>query len=568
MIQKLKSWGIFKSILVLGIFGLILHSCSQQEYAERTDTQVNMLGYIENDPDQFSLFLEILKITGNDVFVGTYGTYTLFLPTNDAIDEYLTSRGASSIQDVSMEDLEDLVRLHLIEQKINTSSFTDGKIPTSTMYGEFLTTGAKNENGETKITVNKVARIIKANIEVGNGIIHVIDKVLPKATQTLAQMLDSREDLSLFNEAVVATGWNAPLNEPLTYDSDSVPSYLTVFAQTNTAFENAGINSLQDLKDRYSHTGNPMDPDDSLNLFVAYRILPGLKYVADLVTSPSHITKAPSEVIGVRVKKDTVLLNEETFNGQLERGIPLDREKSDVTATNGVLHIVKENFNVKVRFPTPVYFDVGDQPEIRQLPSIFRRPGNEVTFYPGELQNIRWGGGLYVKYVAHTAGSREAQAYWGDWLEIQRLRTGSSSWIEFDTPVIIKGQYKVWITYRTNGRASVAQAKFDGELLSRTVDFREYRNTELPPRVYESQGYKQSLAGDTWIYNSRFMGIVDVETTGRHVFRLEALTGAGGPSWIDVIEFRPVEMDQLWPKLGGDGELVYENEGEEPAEGE
>ncbi len=27
-----------------------------------------------------------------------------------------------------------------------------------------------------------------------------------------------------------------------------------------------------------------------------------------------------------------------------------------------------------------------------------------------------------------------------------------------------------------------------------------------------------------------------------------------------VIEFRAVEMDQLWPKLGGDGELVHEED--------
>lgn len=559
MRRKSKLSLVLKTFLILSVLGTVFYSCTQQKYAERTDTQVNILGYLQNDPDNFSEILDILKLTGNDVFIGTYGTYTFFAPTNDAVDMYLQQLGVNSVDEVNMEDLQDLVRLHLIDQTISTSSFTDGKIPTPTMLGQYLTTGAKNENGETKITVNKVARITNANIEVGNGIIHVIDHVLPKATKTLSEKIASEDDLSLFNEALKATGWDEKLDQPVTYDEDSIPSYLTVFAQTNEVFQEAGINSLQDLEDKYSQTGNPMDPEDSLNLYVAYRILPGLKYVADLVSTPSHLTKAPLEVISVKVKKDTVLLNEETFNGVLEKGVVLDRENSDITAVNGVLHKVEENFGIKVRYPTPVYFDVGDQPEIRQLPSIFRKPGNSQSFNPGELKGVRWPG-YNVTYTAHTAGSREAQAYYGDWLEILRLRTGSNPWVEFDTPVIIKGQYKVWITFRTNSRASVAQARFDGKLLSRTVDFREYRNTELPPRVLESQGYKQSLAGDTWIYNSRFLGIVNVETTGRHVFRLEALTGAGGPSWIDVIEFRPVDMDQLWPRLGSNGELVYEND--------
>ncbi|WP_227008986.1 fasciclin domain-containing protein [Christiangramia fulva] len=549
-----------KSIFMLFVAGLLIYSCTKQEYAERTDTEVNILGYLQENSDQFSEILKILELTDNDVFIGTYGTYTFFAPTNEAVDMYLSENGYGSVEDVPVEELNNLVRLHLIDQVIETSAFTDGKIPVATMYGQFLTTGAANENGTTKITVNKVAKIQKANVEVGNGIIHVVDHVLPIAKKTLAELIASNDNLSLFNEVVKATGWQERLDQPVTYDEDSIPSYLTVIAQNNEVFHDAGLNSLQDLKEKYSQTGDPTNPEDSLNLYVAYRILPGLKYVADLVTSPSHLTKAPLEVIGVKVKKDTVLINEETFNGVLEKGVVLDRDKSDITASNGVLHQVDGNFNIKLRLPQPVYFDVGDQPEIRQLASVFRKPGNYQTYYPGDLQHIRWGGGLPITYTAHTAGSREAQAYWGDWLEILRLRTGSSSWVEFDTPVIIKGQYKVWITFRTNTRASVAQPLFDGAKLSRTVDFREYRNTELPPRVLESQGYKKSLCGDTWIYNSRFLGIVNVETTGRHVFRLEALTGAGGPSWIDVIEFRPVDMDQLWPKLGGDGQLCTEED--------
>jgi len=560
MKQKSTFSGILKISLILGIFGVVLYSCTEQKYAEETDTTVNILGYLEENPEQFSEFIRILEITENDVFIGTYGTYTFFAPTNEAVAQYLQENGFNSVEEVPIEDLEDLVRLHLLEVVVRTIDFTDGKIQYPSMLGQYLTTGAISEAGSTNLTVNKTSRITEGNIEVGNGIIHVVDRVLDKATKTLSEKIAEDESLSIFNEAVEATGWDEKLDEPVTYDEDSITSHLTVFAQTNDVFQEVGINSLADLKERYSHTGDPTDPEDSLNLFVAYRVLPGLKYMADLVTTPAHITKAPNEIISVKMNRDTILLNEQTFQGVFEKGVAVDRENSDVTATNGVLHQVKEHFNVKLRFPTPVYFDPGDQPEIRRLASVFRRPGNSQSFSPGELQDVQWGGSLPVTYTAHPAGSREAQTYHGDWFDILRLRPGASSWIEFTTPVIVQGQYKVWITYRTNGRASVAQGYFNGRPLSNLVDFAEYPSTEDPPRVRESQGYKQSMAGGgAGIFNSRLLGIINVESTGRHTFRLEAVTGSSGNSWIDVIEFRPIEMDQLWPKFDSEG-LVFEED--------
>lgn len=76
MKQKSTFSGILKISLILGIFGVVLYSCTEQKYAEETDTTVNILGYLEENPEQFSEFIRILEITENDVFIGTYGTYT------------------------------------------------------------------------------------------------------------------------------------------------------------------------------------------------------------------------------------------------------------------------------------------------------------------------------------------------------------------------------------------------------------------------------------------------------------------------------------------------------------
>ncbi len=552
------------SVFILIALASMVFGCTQEKYKESTDETLNITEFLRANEEEYSLFLEILEVTDYASFMNTYGTYTLFLPTNAAIEGFLGDVGAGSITDVPLEDLQELAKLHILSDVVTTVEFNDGKIATPSLQGQFLITGASNINGESSITINKDSRIITSNLEVGNGVIHVIDKALRVADKTLAETIDADPELSLFAEAVRETGWYDVLDQPVTYDQDSISSHVSVLAQTNAIFQEAGLNSIEDLKARYSHLDDPTNPEDSLNLFVAYRIIPELDYLADLAVKSVVLTKAPLEVISVKLASDSLLLNEETFNGIFEPGVQINREQSDITASNGVLHYVNDNFFIKKRFPAPVYFDVADQPEYRQLSAVFRKPGNYAELARSELSEVTWEGNEAFKmgYLAAATGdgAQLSQAWHGDVVELLRHRTGVINNLAFTTPVIIKGRYKIWVSYRQNARASSSvRVLFNGEALPRLINFTEYGNTELPERVLESQGYKRHLSVTTSRFNSRLAGIVEVPTTGRHTITLESLAYAGGQSWIDVIEFRPVDMDQLYPKFeaGGDG-LIYE----------
>ncbi|MFL1011700.1 fasciclin domain-containing protein [Flavisericum labens] len=533
-------------------------NCTSQKYKESTDDTLNITEFLKAN-EEYSLFLEILDVTGYSAFMNTYGTYTMFLPTNEAVTQLLDQFGASSVSDIPLEELQDLAKLHILPEKVSTVSFTDGKIPSPSLQGQFLVTGAAFIDGVSSITVNKEASIVSSNIEVGNGIIHVLDKVLRVANKTLAKSIDDDESLALFSEALKATGWYDKLDEPLTYDADSISSHLTVLAQTDAVFQKAGFNNLDELKARYSHLGDPMNPEDSLNLFVAYRILPGLNYMADLAVTPAVLTKAPLEVITVTLASDSLLINEVTFNGILEKGVEINREVSDITASNGVLHLMKDNFSIKKRFPAPVYFDLGDQPEIRQLSSVFRKPGNFISLQKSELRDVDWPDDNTLTYLAADLGDGAYldRAWHGDVVELFRFRNGYLDPITFTTPVIIKGKYKVWVSYRQNGRSTPScEVSFNDVPFARRVNFTEYGNTSEPERVLESQGYKRHIEPFTNRFNCRLVGIVEVPTTGRHKLKFEAVQdGRNGPTWLDVVEFRPVDMDQLYPKFesGGDG---------------
>ncbi len=545
------------------LIALVFQNCTEQKIKETTDETLNVTAYLRANKD-YSMFLEILDITNYASFMNTYGTYTVFLPTNEAVKQYLTDIGASSLSEVPLVDLQNIAKLHILDQKVNTTAFTDGKIATPSLYGQFLITGAVNKNGVSSVTVNKSASIITSNLEVGNGVIHVIDKVLRVADKTVAQTIEANPKLSLFTEVLKATGWYDKLNKPLSNSSD-ISSYLTVLAQTNDVFENTTwknpsgvtikLNTLDNLKQRYSHLNNPLDPKDSLNLFVSYRVLPRLQYLADIAVSPALETKAPLEVITSRLEGDVILLNQEVFNGVLEKGAAIVKDLSDVTCSNGVLHYVDYNFSMKKRNPAPVYFDFTDQPEFRKLTSIFRTSiGGFKTLAKSEFSDITWDGTgsiSYSKAATGTAISTGIAACWHtDVLEINNMRDGLIQNIVFKTPVIIKGKYKIWVSWRQQGtKLGFLKVFFDGVELPRQINLMEAGNTTLDERVLESQGYKRYISPFTNRVNCRLVGTVDVTTTARHTISFQSQSSFSAATWLDIAEFRPVEMDQLWPKF-------------------
>jgi hypothetical protein len=48
-----------------------------------------------------------------------------------------------------------MVRLHLLEDTLYTGSFTDGKLPVITMYGQYLVTSVVTTGGVSSYTVNR-----------------------------------------------------------------------------------------------------------------------------------------------------------------------------------------------------------------------------------------------------------------------------------------------------------------------------------------------------------------------------------------------------------------------------
>ncbi|MFD1257300.1 fasciclin domain-containing protein [Mucilaginibacter terrae] len=559
-------------LMAIGILSITCFNSCKREYINySTTSDVNIYSYLEAQADQFSLFKKIIDKAGYASFLNTYGNYTLFASNNDGVNAYLKATGKASVDNIDEATAKNIVSISLVPDTIATQLFTDGKMRTPSTAGQYLITGAANVGGVSSITVNKQANLVKGNLRFGNGLIHIIDNVLLPAPLTLAQMIEQNPNYSIFSEALKATGFYDTLNVAAAANTNINRKFLTLVAQTNAVFNAAGIADFNALKTRYSTTGNPKSPTDSLYLFVAYRVFPELSYLSDIVATSSHSTLAPLEVTTSMLQGDKILLNNDIFNGVLEPGVQLDRALSDNSASNGVLHSAASNYRIKVRKPTPVYFDLGDQPEVRRIPGMYRGGGSKrVNFNLGELADVTWigrgGAGNFFAYLNTPTVPGSGDYYWGnDYVYFSdRFQPNSNGMaqIEFKTPLLVRGRYKVWVGYKRIGTGNPVVVSFDGLALANLLYLNEATADNQSDALLESRNLKRytesPAVSNSNGFTSKMVGVINVTTTDRHFIRFNSNGTLSQPVGFDMVEFRPIDMaSQILPRFGRNGSLIY-----------
>lgn len=552
LLQQLK-WSLCAGFLVLGLF-----ACKKQQFDLLTTTDVNIVDYLRKSPDQYSELVKALDKTNISPFLNAYGTYTLFAPTNDAFKIYLKEIGKTSVDEVDVTVLRDLLRLHIISDTVRSTSFTDGKLYAPTMQGQFLTTGVVPETGST--VVNRQALALQLNMLTGNGYVHTVDHVLQPATLTLAKQIEGNAKYSIITQALKETGWYDTLNNIVT--ADTTRRWRTFLLESDSVLKVAGFPTYASFKAKYSNTGNPKLATDSLNLYIAYHMLFDIKYIADIVSFTSHNTYAPQQVVTQILDGQKVLLNQATFNGVFEAGILMNRPTSDIPATNGVLHNLNGQLLLKKRDPFRVDFDIAAQPEIIKLTSIYRKVGKSQTFALGQLKDVTWQNVNSTPQYS-TEGATTSNFYWWDDHFDFNMRFGNAAannWIEFKTPLLVKGKYKVWVCFRRASVGQYIQLSFDGVPTSKLIDLTTALNGALAGAALEATGYKRYTIVTTSNNYAMFAGIVDVTTTDRHLLRFTCVkdqgSGATNTSTVDFVQFIPVDQDQQRPLYGRDGTIL------------
>jgi len=173
----------------------------------RTFTEQTIADYLVENQNDFSEFINAMKKANVYTLMESYGKYTCFIPTNQAVNTYCQSIGITSLEDMNEKDLRELVFYHFIDGDVSggkayfSYDFQEGAIGTLNMIGRNIYTSFSAPNW----MINKTATIISPDIEAVNGVIHVVDQVLEGNKDLLPDLIESDGRFSIFAQALRVT---------------------------------------------------------------------------------------------------------------------------------------------------------------------------------------------------------------------------------------------------------------------------------------------------------------------------------------------------------------------------
>jgi transforming growth factor-beta-induced protein len=258
------------------------------------------------DAGNFSILIEAAQKAGLAEFLSTENNLTVFAPTDAAFASLLSDLGLSSLDDIPVADLTQILTYHVIGAKVMSTDLSTGYVPTlasfdSSPVSMYITVG-------NTVSINGSVSVTTANVEAENGVIHVVDKVI--LPPTVVNIALANENFTTLVQAVVKAGL---------VDALSADGPFTVFAPTNAAFDalfaQLGISGIDDL--------------------TAEQLVPILTY---------HVV--PGNVVSTELSSGEVgTLNGQNLSVDLSAGVKINESEviaADIQGSNGVVHVIDQ----------------------------------------------------------------------------------------------------------------------------------------------------------------------------------------------------------------------------------
>lgn len=506
----------FVFLLITAAILLQLSSCNSDEVGDNLYTFTGkMLAQQLASDTSLTEFSTLIERSGMAGLLNSYGKYTCFAPDNKAMKAYYALKSKHSLADFSDDSLKMIAYDHIINGAIvNYVQFNNGRLFNLTMSDRYL---AISFTDDGKSYVNKTAQIIIKDINVHNGVIHKINRVLDPIRSGIAEVIAQDTAFSLFYEALETThladsllktvdenysmtpGYAAELETALitTIKSERYAPYsrkfgYTVLMESNLTYLKNGITNLADLKNLAALTYNEVYPDDalitdptdrrnSLNRFVAYHLinkeLSSTKFILDynsghmsaIVDMYEYIEPmCPNTLIEVKLQRSNGEANIFNLIPETNQAIRLVSTNYDNDATNGVYHEIdgilsynkavdNEISSKRLRFDFASLF-----PELSNNNMRGRKSDN------GDLYRNALPKGYLDRFectdqtvLCYSAANDKLMNYMGDEFFIV-VQNGKLYDFVVTTPPVPAGTYEVRFGYQSNGRRGVAQFYVDG----------------------------------------------------------------------------------------------------------
>lgn len=520
------------SNILIGTLLLLFAVACSDPYAEERFSNMEDLpaaSYMNapENAETFSLWVELLNHTGLFNTLNLSADYTCFVPVNKAMQNFLNSKGLSSVSELDNEEAVRLVKYHtILKKKYQTSDFSDGMFPDSTATGDYLSIEFR-DGGLSSTYVNGESLILELNISVTNAVIHTLDKVLTPVTGSIYSKLD--DSYSIMRDALDLVGFDF-LNQ-----LGGFYRY-TLFAVPDAVYKahNPSITSAQELAqylgaDTDYQVDNTINMDNKLVQYLSYHTMLSATSFSSLI---SGVERGVAKNVGVLANSQliNVSLLEETnsfyLNYDKETGTGAQITIKNINCKNGVMHVIDDIMVVKTPPATKVQWDVADDPLLAAICANYQKENLSVTSttHFTELDVLPYlslrGPSSFYYYVANKNNAEYYKAKNKDFLV---LSMGAYGWIQMESPTIIAGKYKVYIEHlNVSGSALAGKISLivDGEYVGKQISTRGANKT-------------------TDKFTKAEIGEIEFTESKTHTVRL--LSGDQYISYIDCITFEPIK---------------------------
>lgn len=452
-------------ILSLFVGMMSFHSCdffeelfsTNQEYpVPEFEDMITFTIYdyvVEDSLQMFSKFLQVLEAADLDKTVSAYNPngngYTLFLPTDQAIDEFIAnSNQYNSFSDLlaDKEYVSAFARFHVVDQAIETNDFPFGALPELNLMGQSLTVTFVSEADTSYYKINNEAPISIKNIEASNGFIHVVTYPLKPLTYSTYEWLQQEEGFSIMKAAFEATGLGSQMNIKNTIDTEN-PNYVTLLLEHDSVFKHYGINSFEDLANYlspgetdYTNTGN------AIYNFVGYHLLEGNYFISDFEENSSNYNTFSDIPVGIdgtgmelAINRAALAAGDTIVIGDVSTVvvyISFNYDASNVMTQSGAVHFLDEILFQKAPTPRTQYYEFPNEPIFSTYKS---EDGTYLVEAHDLLSKFTWTEGIDFIYYKGS----ESRTVWNDGLP----NSGDYIYLDgdfeltYEMPKIIQGEY-------------------------------------------------------------------------------------------------------------------------------
>lgn len=175
---------LFILTITLGTFTQceIQDSFEYQPSPDNSTLGVTCWQFIQDRSDIMSMMQEAVTRAGMESYYSGNNGYTYILPRNNAWTKYLKANSYTTISDIPVVELQNVLKYHLVKAMVNFSDpaliISNNPIAYNTESGTTMYL-SHNTNFQGLINQNtkKSWTIITSNLVPTNGIIHVVDDV-------------------------------------------------------------------------------------------------------------------------------------------------------------------------------------------------------------------------------------------------------------------------------------------------------------------------------------------------------------------------------------------------------